>query len=117
MSTTANPLVAPAYTAGTITITGGVVTNLLAAIQAQLEPNQSGAALGITLTADQSNAGIVYVGAASTLGGPLTSTNYGYSLNPTGSSYRNTPGAGFSAPVGQIQLLSPSNATLHVEIY
>lgn len=117
MSASANPLAAPAYTAGTITILAGVVSNLLAVIQAQLEPNQSGGALGITLTADQGNGGTVYVGAASTLGGALTATNYGYSLSPTGSGYRNTPGAGFSAPVGQIQLYSPSNATLHVEIY
>lgn len=117
MSASANPLVAPAYTAGTISISAGKVSNLLAVIQAQLEPNQSGGALGITITADQANAGTVYVGAASTLGGPLSAVNYGYALNPTGQSYRNTPGAGFAAPVGQIQLLSPQSAILHVEIY
>jgi len=112
-----DPLNSPAYVAGTLTVPAGVPTNLLALIQASLEPNYNGAALGVTIQADAANSDNVYVGAASHSGGALSATNYGYVLSASGSAYRSSAGAGFSAPVGQIQVFAVAQQTIHVECY
>ena len=114
MGSAYNPLVAPSYIAGTITLSGGVVSNLLDLVKAQLEPNCPGAALMVTLTSDTDN---VYVGRYNQIAGALAATNYGYLLMSGGSAYKSSAGAGNSAPIADIQLLCAAGATLHIEIY
>ena len=117
MGSTYNPLTAPSYIAGTLTISGaqiGVPQYLLALIQAQLEPNCPGAALLVTVCSDTNS---VLIGASSRIAGALSATNYGYALQAGGSSYRFTGGAGNSAPIADLQVFCATAATLHVEIY
>ena len=80
-SGTGAPLFTAPFVAGTITISGtaiGVPQNLLALIQAQLDPNCPGTGYEVIIQAD--NSGPVYVGAQSPIKGPLSTTNYGYLL-------------------------------------
>ena len=114
MGSTYNPLNAPGYVAGTLTLSAGAVTNLLDLIKAQLEPNCPGAAIMVNLTSDTD---LVYVGASSRIAGALSATNYGYLLASGGSVYKCSAGAGNSAPIANIQLLCAAGATLHVEVY
>lgn len=115
-----NPLNAPGYIAGTITISGGqigVPQSLLSLIRAQLEANCPGTALMVQIMADAANAAAVFVGASSNIGGALSATNYGYALTGGGSSYKTSAGAGNSAPIADIQVFCAAAAILHVEIY
>jgi hypothetical protein len=111
------PLMPSGYVAGTITISAGqagVPQQLLALIQAQLDANAAGAGYEVTLQTDSS--GALYVGRQSTLGGALSSTNYGYQLPSGGSSrtYRSGfPGA--HSPVGDLMVLMTATGTFHVE--
>lgn len=119
MGSSYNPLVAPGYIAGTITITGAQISvpqSFLALIQAQLEANCPGAALYVNLYADSANTKSVKVGAPSGIGGALSDTNYGYALAAGGSAYKWSTGAGISAPIADLQLFCSAEATLHVEI-
>ena len=114
MGSTYNPLNAPSYIAGTLTLSAGTVAFLIDLIKAQLEPNCPGAALMVNLTSDTD---AVYVGASNRIAGALSAANYGYKLDGGGSSYKCSTGAGNSAPIADIQLLCASQATLHVEIF
>ena len=114
MGSVYNPLTAPSYIAGTITLAPGVVTDLLTVIIAQLEPNCPGAALMVNIQSDTDN---VYIGRWNQLKGALSASNYGYKLDADGNSYRSSAGAGNSASVADIHLLCAGEAVLHVEIY
>ncbi|HEY6373456.1 MAG TPA: hypothetical protein VIX37_22965 [Candidatus Sulfotelmatobacter sp.] len=111
------PVYAPAaYVAGPVTLQAGVVSSLLDLIQVQLQTNCAGTCVEFMLQADPTNSSAISVGAANSLNGPLTSTNYGYKLAPGSAPriYRSTyPGA--SAPLGELQVLSIASAILHVE--
>ena len=122
---TGSPLFPAGYVAGTITISAGqanVPQQLLALIQAQLDPNCPGAGQEVTLQTDTS--GALYVGEQSPLGGALSTTNYGYVLDKSqvagylaGASrtYRTTfPGT--HSPVGDLMVLMAAAGTFHVEV-
>ncbi len=116
MGSSYNPLVAPAYTAGTITFAGGSAQSLLTLIKAQLEPNCPGAALMVTVQND-SNSASVFVGAPSALGGALTNTNYGQEVQAGGSIYNNSSGAANAAPLAALQVYSVGSGTIHVQVW
>ena len=59
------------------------MASLLALIQSQLSPNCPGTAVEFLIAADPANGGPVLVGGASSIGGPLTETNYAYELTPS----------------------------------
>jgi hypothetical protein len=114
-----NPTIPPAYVAGAVNITAATVQNLLALIQAQLAANCPGTAVELMLTADAANTAAISVGAASTIKGALSASNYGYQLPATGGVtrvYRSTY-PGNQAPVGEIQVFSTAAAVLHVELF
>ncbi|HYT08994.1 MAG TPA: hypothetical protein VEL77_15220 [Rugosimonospora sp.] len=120
MGSAYNPLQAPEYIAGTITVSGGqigVPQNLLALAIAQLEPNTPGAGLYFNLQADSANTVSVKIGCPTKIAGALSDTNYGFELVPGGSSYRNSSGGGISAPIGPIQIFASAAATLHLELW
>ena len=120
MGSAVNPLVAPEYVAGSITISGGqigVPQNLIDLVRAQLEPNAAGAGLFMQLQADAANTTSVFVGCPSKIAGALSATNYGYELTPVGIGYRNTSGGGVSAPIAALQVFSAAAATLHFEAW
>jgi hypothetical protein len=118
------PLFPSGYTAGTITIAAGqagVPQQLLALIQLQLDVNCQGAGREVTLQADSS--GALYVGCQTTIGGALSTTNYGYVLDKAqagfiaGASrtYRSTfPGN--NATIGDLMVLMTGAGTFHVEV-
>ena len=120
---TGSPLFPAGYVAGTITISAGqanVPQQLLALIQAQLDPNCPGAGQEVTLQTDTS--GALYVGEQNSTG-PLSTTNYGYVLDKgqtgfvAGASrtYRTTfPGT--HSPVGDLMVLMAASGTFHVEV-
>jgi len=114
------PLYPAGYVSGTITLPDGNPHNLLALVQAQLDPNCPGAGQEVTLQADST--GPLYVGAPNTIGA-LATTNYGYVLDKAqagfvaGASrtYRTTfPGN--HSPVGDLWVLGTTNMTFHVEV-
>jgi hypothetical protein len=112
-----SPLFPAGYVAGTIEISAGqagVPQQLLALIQAQLDPNCPGAGAEVTLQTDTS--GVLYVGRQSSLGGPLSTTNYGYALQPLGSRTYRTSFPGNHSPVGDLQVLMAAAGTFHVEV-
>ena len=120
---TGPPLFPAGYVAGKITISAGNAGTplpLLSLIQAQLDSNCPGAGQEVTIQADTS--GAVYVGRASTLGGALSTSNYGYVLDPGTSTvagasrtYRSSfPGN--NSPVGDLQVLMAAAGTFHVEV-
>jgi len=114
---TARTSIPASYVAGSVTIAAGVVSNLLDLIQQQLTPNCPGSAMELTIWADPGNSGSITVGAANTLNGPLSASNYAYRLTPTGQPrvYRSTfPGN--STPLGELQVLATNQAILHVEV-
>lgn len=121
---TGSPLFPAGYVAGTITISAGqanVPQQLLALIQAQLDPNCPGAGQEVTLQTDTS--GALFVGEQNSAG-PLSTTNYGYVLDKSqvagylaGASrtYRTTfPGT--HSPVGDLMVLMAAAGTFHVEV-
>lgn len=109
------PLMPAGYVAGTITLTGSAPQQLLALIQAQLDPNAPGAGYEVNLQTDAS--GALFVGRQSSLGGALSSTNYGYSLPAGGSSRVYRSGVtGSHSPVGDLMVLMVGGGTFHVEI-
>ena len=122
-SATGIPLFAAGYVAGTITISAqqaGVPQQLLALVQAQLDPNCPGAGQEVTLQTDSS--GALYVGEQNKAGA-LSTTNYGYVLDAAqtglvaGASrtYRTSfPGA--HSPVGDLSVLMTAAGTFHVEV-
>lgn len=103
------------YVAGTITLSDSQPRQLLALIQTQLDANAPGAGYEVNLQTDAS--GALYVGRQSTLGGALSSTDYGYQLPAGGSSrtYRSAV-TGAHSPVGDLQVLMVGGGTFHVEI-
>lgn len=121
---TGSPLLQPEGVSGTVTLAAANTPyNLLALIQAQLDPNCSGAGQEVNIQTDAS-AG-VYVGQPSPVSGLLSSTNYGYYLapasgtaSPQGASrtYRSSfPGN--NSPVGRLYVLSTAaNTTIHIEV-
>ena len=117
-SATGFPLFPTGYVAGTITISAGqanVPQQLLALIQAQLDLNAPGAGYEVNLQTDAS--GPLYIGRQSTLGGALSSTNYGYTLPAGGSSRTYRSGfPGSHSPVGDLMVLMTAAGTFHVEI-
>lgn len=117
------PVFTPAQVAGTVTLaTANQPYNLLALIQAQLDPSCPGAGQEVDLQTDVS--GPVYVGSPSPLGGVLSATNYGYLLYA--GSAPSTAGAsrtyrssfpGNNSPVGNLWVMGTvNNTTLHVEV-
>jgi hypothetical protein len=116
MTPSRNQAIPCAYIAGTINVTAGSVQNLLTLIQAQLTPDCPGAAAEFQIQADTANTGTVEFGAASSIAGALSATNYGYSLAANAIRlYRSTyPGA--SSPIGDVQVFSAAAAILHVEV-
>jgi hypothetical protein len=113
-----SPIAPTGYVAGTINLPANVVSGVLALIQAQLAANCPGTAVEFQIAADAGNAQVVYVGAASTLGGPLTIANWAYQLTAGGPArgYR-AAFPGTQTPLGQIQVLSTAAAQLHVEVF
>jgi hypothetical protein len=115
---TGPPLFPAGYVAGTITIgagQAGTPQQLLALIQAQLDPNCPGAGQEVTLQSDST--GALYIGRASSLAGALSATNFGYVL-PAGISSRTyrTSFPGSHSPVGDLQVFMASTGTFHVEV-
>lgn len=114
---TGSPLYPAGYVAGTITISpaqAGVPQQLLALVQAQLDPNCPGAGQEVQLQADAS--GTLYIGEASPLGGALSTTNYGYLLTSGSSRIYRTTFPGRHSPVGDLQVLMTLSGTFHVEV-
>lgn len=111
------PSIPAPYVGGSIDLVPGVVSNLLELIQNKLQKNCPGSATELQLWADSGNFGSIIVGSYSQIGGPVTATNYAYKLTPTSGPriYRSTyPGS--SVPIGDLQVLAASAATLHVEV-
>ena len=117
-SATGFPLLPAGYTAGTITIAAGqanVPQNLMTLIQQQLDINVQGSGYEIQLQTD--NSGNVFIGNATTIGGPLSSTNYGYQLFQGGASRTYRSGfPGSHSSVQDLQVLMTAAGTFHVEI-
>ncbi len=114
-SATGFPLMPSGYVAGTITLSDSLPHQLLALIQAQLDPNAPGAGYEVSVQSDAS--GTLYVGRQSPVAGALSSTNYGYFLPPGGSSRTYRSGVtGAHSPVGDLQVLMVGGGTFHVEI-
>jgi len=111
-----HPSVPVPYVAGRITLVANQVASLLTLIQQHLEAGCPGAAVEVALTADAGNAGNVYLGAYSHLGGPLTATNWGYELKPGDVRVYRSTYPGSSTPLGALQVLAASAAHLHVEV-
>ena len=112
-----NPASPAGYVAGSITLAANTVANVLALIQAQLAPNCPGTAVEFQISGDAANTQPVMAGAASSLGGPLSATNWAYELKPgcTARGYRSAyPGT--STPIGELQVFSTAAAVLHVEV-
>jgi hypothetical protein len=120
-SATGLPLFPAGYVAGTITLGDSAPHQLLALIQAQLDANCPGAGQEVTIQADGS--GPVYVGRQTTLGGVLSTSNYGYVLDKANTgfvagasrTYRSSfPGN--NSPVGDLMVLMSGGGTFHVEV-
>jgi hypothetical protein len=115
---TGHPLFPAGYVAGTITISAaqaGAPQQLLALIQAQLDPNCPGAGQEVTIQSDSS--GALYIGRQSKLGGALSATNFGYVLGPgVGSRTYRTSFPGSHSPVGDLQVFMVATGTFHVEV-
>ena len=112
-----SPSIPAPYVGGTISLDAGVVSGLLNLIQKDLAKNCPGSCTELQLWADANNFGSIMVGSYSQLAGPLSATNYAYKLTPTSGPrvYRSTyPGQ--SVPLGDLQVLAASAATLHVEV-
>lgn len=111
------PSVPAPYVPGSVFVPAGEVWSLLLLIQQQLSPNCPGSSVEFALSADDTNSGPVLVGGASTLGGPLSETNYAYQLQPDGPArvYQSTYPGG-NTPVGELQVLAPAGGYLHVEV-
>jgi hypothetical protein len=120
---TGSPLFPAGYVAGTIAIgagQAGAPQQLLALVQAQLDPNCPGAGQEVTLQTDSS--GALYVGEPNAVG-PLSTTNYGYCLDAAQSgfvagasrTYR-TAFPGSHSPVGSLSVLMTGAGTFHVEV-
>ena len=116
MSARPQPAVPVPYVAGRLTLTANVVGDLLTLIADQLEWNCPGAPVELALTADTSNGGPIYMGAASRLGGPLSATNWGYVLLPGDMRVYQSTYPGSNTPLGRLQVLAASQAFLHVEV-
>ncbi len=112
---TGPPLFPAGYVAGTITISAGQANSpqqLLALIQAQLDPNCPGAGQEVTIQAESLT---VYVGRTNKVG-DLSNTNYGYQLTAGSSrTYRATSLPGAWSPVGDLQVYMAAG-TFHVEV-
>lgn len=125
MGSSYNPLSAPAYIAGTISLSGGQVSTpltVLSLVQAQLEANCPGACLSLLIQADNGNnsSHTLKIGAPSTLGGALSDTNYGVELVATAPGniyYRSSAGSGISVDIGNLQVFISQAGKFHVEIY
>lgn len=117
---TGTPLLPSGYIAGTITLSDSNPHQLLALIQAQLDPNCPGAGQEINLQADAS--GAVYVGEQNLIG-VLSTSNYGYVLDKAqgallaGASRTYRSGfPGHGSPIGTLQVLMNGGGTFHVEV-
>jgi hypothetical protein len=109
----ATPSIPAPYVPGTIEVPAGGPWSLLYLIQKQLSPNCPGTSAEFSLSADSD----IFVGGASSLGGPLSETNYAYLLTADSPPriYRSSfPGN--NTPVGEIQVLAPGGGSLHVEV-
>jgi hypothetical protein len=106
------PSVPPPYVGGTVWTPAGTVANLLLLIQQQLAPNCPGTCVEFRLEADAE----VYVGAASSIGGALTTTNYAYALAAATPRLYRSNFAGSSTPIGDLQVLASVATALHVEV-
>ena len=112
------PSIPAPYVAGSVTLPAGTPQNLLTLIQQQITPNCPASAVELQLWADAANSGSIIVGAASTLHGSLSDTNYAYKLTPTATPrvYRSTyPGQ--SVPLGDLQVLSINGGSLRLELW
>jgi len=112
------PLLPSGYVAGTITISSGQAgtpQQLLTLIQTQLDANCPGAGQEVTLQAD-GNSGALYVGRAN-LVGALSTSNYGYVLQPGNSRTYRSSFPGNSSPVGDLQVFMVAAGVFHVEVH
>lgn len=107
------PSIPASYVSGSVFVPAGDVWSLLYLIQKQLSPNCPGSSVEFALSSDDE----VLVGGASTLGGPLSASNYGYKLTPDGPPrvYRASYPGG-NTPVGELQVLAAAGGYLHVEV-
>ena len=103
----------PAYVAGTITLPAGQVSDLLALIHTQLDPDCSGAGTEVQIIG---GTGTIFVGAYSKIGGPLSSNNWGYQLTPGDKRVYRSSYPGNNCLVGDIQVMAATLSQLHVEI-
>jgi hypothetical protein len=110
---TGSPLFPSALVSGTLTIADSNPHLLLALIQAQLDPNCKGSGYEVTLSADSST---VYVGRPSPIAGALSTSNYGYALQPGQSRTYRSSFPGEHSPVGDLQVLISGGGTLHAEV-
>lgn len=114
------PVIPAGYAGGTIIISAaqaGTPQNLLALIQAQLNPNVT-AAKWMRIQADAT--GTLYGGQQYAGGGTnlLSTSNYAWSLtssNPPLIYYSSFPGA--DVPLGDIWVFMTISAVFHVELY
>jgi hypothetical protein len=106
----------PEAPSGTISGNANTLYSLQERLQTQLDPDCVGVAQSVTITADLSNTAAVNLGKASPVAGNVSSTNYGYPLNPGSSqSYRSSyPGS--ESPVSVLQIFSTQNWILHVDV-
>jgi hypothetical protein len=111
------PSVPTPYVAGTISLAAGTPKGVLELIHQQLNPHCPGTSVEFRIQGDPSNITPVFVGIQSPDAGPVSCTNYGYALTPTGEARRyraSYPGTG--TPQGVMQVFSEAAALLHVEV-
>ena len=114
MSLPPAPSTPPAYVAGSVTLPANAVKGLLELIQSQLDPNCPGGPRELQLAVG--SGGNVYVGAYSRIAGPLSSTNWAYSLGAGEARVYRSTYPGSNVPLGNLEVLADSAAVLHVEV-
>jgi hypothetical protein len=110
---TGSPLFPAGYVGGMITLSDSNPQQLLALIQAQLDPNCPGAGAEINL---QAGSGTLFVGRSSPIAGELSPTNFGYQLFAGDSRTYRTSFPGNHSPVGDLEVLMVGGGTFSVEV-
>ena len=108
------PVVPAPYVAGMLFVPAGSVWNVLYLIQKLLNQNCPGTSASFMISA---SGGSILVGTSSPIAGPLSSTNFAYTLDDTTPPryyYSSFPGN--DTPVGELQVFSTAGGYLHVEV-
>jgi len=108
------PSTPAAYVAGTLALLPNAVANLLQLIQIQLDPNCPGGPREVQIIVG--SGGNVYVGAYSKIAGPLSNTNYAYSLSAGAIRVYRSAYPGANVPLANLQVLADSAAVLNIEV-